>query len=93
MLKPEVPKLSGFEQLALGIPQDQWLSTPSLVEYVRQNYETKYTPEFMIAALGLKFHDEDLNMDFLSQKPTSLLDGISEESPHEELPEVLQASR
>lgn len=84
--------LSGFEQLSKAIPEDQWLNTPALVEYVRANFETRYCPEQMIAALDLKFHDSDLNMDFLSQRPTKLLEGITESPAVEELPEEEEIS-
>ena len=53
--------LSGFERITQDTPQDQWLSTPAVVDYVRANFETRYCPEFMIAALSLRFSDPELN--------------------------------
>jgi hypothetical protein len=72
-MKPTTAKvvLSGFEQIAKGIPQSEWLSTPSIVQYVRANFEMKYVPERLIAALGLRFSDPELN-DTVAEKQSKL---------------------
>jgi hypothetical protein len=78
--------LSGFEVLAKDIPQSDWMSTPALVEYVKANFETRYCPEQMISALGLRFSDPELN-DTVAEKQSKLLDNLAEETtPEEELP-------
>lgn len=56
-----VAPLSGFELITQGIPQDLWLSTPQVLDYINAYFETRYVPEWCIAALGLKFSDPSLN--------------------------------
>lgn len=70
-MKEPKPLLSGFEQLAGNIPEEEWMSTPKLVGYVKTNFESRYCPESMISALGLRFSDPELNVGF--QKPTALV--------------------
>jgi hypothetical protein len=80
----EAAPLSQFEALAQGIPVEQYLNTPKLVDFVRSNFETLYTPPFMIASLGLRFSDTELN-----DSPYTLQDGIVIPEQHatpEELP-------
>ena len=76
--------LSGFEQLAKGIPEAEWMQIPELIGYVEDFFETRYCPEWMIAELELRFSDPELNTDFV--KPTTLapaLIGFADMTPRE----------
>jgi len=74
MSKPITAKvvLSGFELLAKGIRKEDYLATPELVAYVKANFEMRYCPENMIAALGLRFSYPEMN-DTTAEKKSKLV--------------------